>query len=491
MRTRQEIVGDVPLQLFIFKCNTDFKFFAEQVLGITSYGGIHNFQVAWIRAALKYKKLIIESGAGSSKTEIMGAAYPLWLMFKDKNLKILLVSKTLEQSSSNILSRIKRYIEDNELLKEMFVPEDYRNTWNATEIRTKNGHWVKNVPYNLNIRGYRADLILADEIDSYEDVNIFFEHVLSRLYPQGQIIGFSTPTGPTKIIGLLKEKATGGLLTGWYFMKTPYLVDFEGNPAKIENKEDIKDYESIWPEWWTKEKLEEKWEQGKANWLRNYMCIDVGEIDDAIFPIKNIIASFDYVRGFSETLDQECMYFIGADFAISDGPRADFDAFVVVEKKGGQYIIKWIETHKGWQRPEKVNRLKELYNQYLSDAGTFLIVDESNMGTMVMNDLRSLGVPVTGQNFHSAARKNLITNLGSVFSGKSIVIPRDHTDEDCVKYSEMLKDQLIGFKRKRSEKTGAELIESKARHDDIAMSLAMAMNEAVLHEEMDLGPLIG
>jgi len=39
-----------------------------------------------------------------------------------------------------------------------------------------NGHVVKNVPYNDNIRGYRADLIILDEIDSYDDTNIFFQN---------------------------------------------------------------------------------------------------------------------------------------------------------------------------------------------------------------------------------------------------------------------------------------------------------------------------
>ena len=249
MRTKEEILKGMPLPLFILKCKSDFKFFAEECLGVTTYGGIHPFQLKWIDAAKKYKKLIIESGTGSSKSEVMGAMYPLWLMLGSKNLKILLISKTMEQSSSNLLSRIKGYINDNELLKDVFTPDNYRATWNASEIKTKNGHWLKNVPYNENIKGYRADLIIPDEIDSYEDSNIFFEHVLSRLYPQGQIIGMSTPVGATRIIGQLKEKNKAGIISGWAFIQTPYLVDEEGNPGKIENKEDILKYKSIWPEW--------------------------------------------------------------------------------------------------------------------------------------------------------------------------------------------------------------------------------------------------
>jgi len=226
--------------------------------------------------------------------------------------------------------------------------------------------------------------------------------------------------------------------------------------------------------------------------MRNYMCENLGEIDDALFPMKNVVASFDYNRGFSESVNPNAMYFIGADFAISEGPRADFDAYIVVEKVNDQYIIKHIETHKGWQRPEKVNRLQELFNQYNSVAGTFLVVDESNMGTMVMNDLRNRGIPVSGQKFHTSARKSLIITLASVFAGKGIVVPRSpDAKDDCVKYSELLKEQLTGFKRKKSEKTGDELIESIAAHDDVAISLAMAINEAIQHESIDCLPISG
>lgn len=491
MRSKKEILGDNTLPIFLLKCKTDFKFFCEDCLGINTNGGIHEFQMKWFYSAIKYKRLIIEAGAGSSKTEIMGAAYVLWRMFCEKNLKILLVCKTMEQGSSNMLSRIKRYVEDNELLTEMFVPDDRRLSWNVTEIKTKNGHWIKNVPYNDHIRGYRADLIICDEIDSYENTNIFFEHVLSRLYPEGQLIGISTPVGPTQIIGMLKEKDAAGILRGWHFISTPYLVDEAGEPAKIDNKEDIWNYKSIWPEWWTLQKLYDKWgEQGKSNWMRNYMCENLGEIDDAIFPIANILKSFDYKRGFSDSVDQSCMYVISGDLAISEGPRADFDSYVVTEKNKDNFIIKKIECYRGLDTNKKIQRLAELYEQYQSMAGTFLVVDPSNVGMDVIRGLQTKGITVTPSTFAPEARKKLYRTLSNVLASRRLVIPRNPEDEQAVKYSEQLKDQLIGFRREKSA-AGNELIESKAAHDDIAASLAMNINEAIQHDEMDLLPISG
>jgi phage terminase large subunit-like protein len=493
MRTKKDILGDTPLPLFLLQCRTDFKFFCEKCLGVTDFGGIHEFQLKWFHLANKHKRLVIEAPAGHSKSEVMGAMFPIWLMLTSSNLKILLINKTLEQGKANLLARIKNYISNNGLLMDIFTPDDYRATWNQSEIKTKNGHWVKNVPYNENIRGYRAHLIIGDEVDTYEDTNIFFEHVVSRLFPNGSMILISTPVGPTRLIGQLKERSKAGLIDKYHFEKTTSLIDDKGNNATVDHQSDIKNYHAIWPEMWSVTKLYEAWgEQGKANWMRNYMVECLGEIDDAMFPIKNILNSFDYNRGFDRFMNPQAMYFIAADFAISDGPKADFDAFIVVEKINDQYIVKSMETHKGWQRPEKVNRLFELYQQYESPMGTFMVVDESNMGTMVMNDLRNRGIPVVGQKFHTSARKKLITTLGSIFAGKGIVIPRSpDAQDDCVRYSELLKEQLIGFRRKRSDKTGDELIESRAAHDDLAICLAMAMNEAVQHAEMDCMPISG
>lgn len=492
MRTRSEILGDMSLPIFLLKCKTDFKFFCEQCLGVTTNGGIHEFQMNWFNLARRHKRVVIEAPAGFAKTELMGAMYPLWRMFCEKNLKILLVNKTLEQGRSNLLSRIKKYIDDNEILKEAFIPEDYRDTWNQSQIKTKNGHDVKNVPYTVNIRGYRANMIILDEVDSYEDTNIFFEHVTSRLYPDGQMILISTPVGPTRIIGQLKERSKAGVVKNYYFERTTALVDIEGKPAKISNREDIKNYQSIWPEMFSVEELERRWgEQGKSNWMRNYMVENTGEIDDAIFPQEHIRNSFDYQLGFSENTDPDCMYFIGIDLAISEGPRADSDAYVVVEKRKDQYIIKKIETYRGLDTVPKINRIEELYNTYYTDTGTYIIVDKSQIGVDVIRGLQSRGMPVMEGSFHSAGRKQLYRTLSNVLASKRLVIPRNPAaDDDSVKYSEELMTQLSGFKRTKSQKTGSEMIDSQAAHDDIAAALALAISEAVTHEEMDLAPIV-
>ena len=498
MRTKVEILGGRHKIDFLLRCRMDFRFFCENMLGYASDGKklvMKPYQINWVTLAQTHDRLVIEAAAGFSKTEVMGAMYPLWRMFSTRNLKILLVSKTRDQSKGNMLNRIKNYIRDNEFLKELFVPKDAETSWNQQELITKQGHWVRVVPYNTNIRGYRGHLIIADEADDYDDPNIFFEHVSSRVFESGKIILISTPTGATNLIGQLKDKKLAGKLKNYYFAKTPALVKKDGTPAyKCKpgdvTKEMLIDCISIWPEAYSKQTLLDKWdEQGKWNFMKNVMVEVIGESEDAIFDIGNVLIAFDHTIGFDEKVEQEAQYFIGADFAISNGPRADFDAFVVVKKINSQYIIVSMEDHKGWQRPTKVARLKELWEHYETDKGCIIIADESNMGTMVMNDLRAQGVSVVPQNFHSAARKKLLQTLSNVIQGKALVIPRSIDDREAYRLSELLKDQLVGFHRKTSQLTGTEGIHSSAPHDDIAISLAMAIQEAVKHEDMNIAPM--
>jgi hypothetical protein len=498
MRTKEEILNGMNKIEFFLRCKSDFKFFCENMLGYASDGSkivMKPYQLRWGFLAETYERLVIEAAAGFAKSETMGAMYTLWVMFRKRNQKILLVSKTRDQSKGNLLARIKIYISDNEILKELFVPKDAETSWNQNEIISKQGHWIRVVPYNTNIRGYRAHIIICDEADDYDDPNIYFEHVVSRVFEGGKIILISTPTNSTKLIGMLKEKRDVGKLKNYFFEKTKGLVKPDGSPAYTCPPEDVTkemllDCVSIWPEGYSKKTLLDKWdEQGRWFFMRNVMCEIIGEADDAIFKIGDILNSYDHRVGFSDDVDPDAQYFIGADFAISSGPRADFDAFVVIKKKNDQHLLVHGEDHKGWQRPVKVQRLKELYDHYETIKGCIVIADESNMGTMVMNDLRALGVTVVAQNFYSTARKKLILTLANVFQGKAIIIPRSMDDSEAYRISETIKDQLIGFRRRNSNLTGAESIESTAPHDDLAISLAMAVQEATNHQDMELKPV--
>ena len=490
MKTKEDILKGMDRVLFDMYCFTDFKFFCERMLGLTDMGGIHDFQLEWIKIIEHGRTIIIEAPSGSSKSEIVGACYPLWELYKNKNkrMEIRIVSKTIAQSEKNLLIRIQNYILDNEILKEELVPSDKRTSWTKTGIRTINGSIADIVPYNINIKGSRAHIMILDEIDSYDDPEIFFKHVLSRTHADGKTIGISTPESVSNIVGRLKEKKG----TNVKFHKTSIFIHKDGTNVTGDEIQTVDDFDrlrnngckTIWPE---NDKFNFNYMRedfaimGRYSWVQNYLCEIIGESEDAAFPLKYIIESYDDTLKFSKEVKEGAMYFIGADFAISEGAHADYDAYVVVELYQGQYTIKHIEIHKGIDFPIKKERLKLLYDTYYSTYGTKVIADKSQMAISLINELRAMGITVIPQSFSGVARLLLLQTLSNVLQSKRLTIPKDSDDIYNSKLIDTLQSQLCGFKRTKTDR-GNETYLSKAVHDDIAISLAMAIGEAVKHK---------
>ena len=477
MRTKEEILKGRDKISFMMDCLVSFKFFCEEFLGINEFGGVHSFQEDWFNALQKYDRVVIEAPSGFSKTEIMGVVYPLWLMWNNPGKTILLFSKSIKQAESNLLSRVKGYIEDNEFLREL-VPTTTDRTWNKEQIKTKDKTWMINIPYNINAKSYRADYIICDEADSYEDSAIYFDIIASRPNPGGKICLISTPEGPTKLVQELKDRKP----KGYKFIKTVAFVDKEGNPWIDKEGQPLPDIEksnSLWPERFPVPDLMLKREEmGENEWQKNYFCNIMTEASDAIFSLKSWVDCYDESLSFNKNINPDAQYFIGADFAQSKGPKADLDAYVVIEKTEEFMTVKHIETWKGKMVPFKVERLKELYETYHSNKATKIIADESNVGVEVIRDLRNQGYTTQSQNFHYTHRKAMLKTLANVIEGGGIIVPRYRRDKKTMEYTNALLLQLLGFVRRKSDITAIEQFQSKAVHDDIAISLSMAVKEA-------------
>jgi len=117
--------------------------------------------------------------------------------------------------------------------------------------------------------------------------------------------------------------------------------------------------------------------------------------------------------------------------------------------------------------------------KYYSPRGTRVIADKTNIGDVIINDLRTTGVTVIPQSFAGIVRLQLIQTLSNVFQADGVLrIPKNADRPTENKLINTLQNQLTGFKRTKTEK-GNETYLSKSPHDDIAISLAMAVQEAV------------
>lgn len=486
---KEDILKGMSRMKFDLLCCTDFKFFCERMLGLTDMGGIHDFQLEWIELIEKNKIIIIEAPSGSSKTEIVGACYPLWKMYQnpDKKLDLKHISKTIGQSEKNLLIRIQNYILDNEILMESLVPSDRRVSWTKTGFRTINGTTDDIITYGVNAKGTRGHFLFCDEIDSYEDPDIFFKHILSRPHPNGKIIGITTPEGISNIVGQLKEKKPRGVV----FHKTVVFVHQDGSPVTSDEVQTIEDFDrlkelgckSIWEENdnFTFETMKDKFStMGRLAWIQNYLCEILGISEDMAFPLKDIVDSYDYELEYTYEVNPKALYFIGADFATSSGSKADYDAFVVVELYNNVYTLKMIKIGHGIHPEVKVRELRRLYDNYSKGLNCIVIADESNAGSVLIKMIRAGGMTVVPQKFNGVARWDLLQTLSNVLKSGYIKIPKNQKQEDFNKLVNTLQEQLCGFQRAKTEK-GNETFLSKARHDDIAISLAMAIKEASKH----------
>ena len=122
-----------------------------------------------------------------------------------------------------------------------------------------------------------------------------------------------------------------------------------------------------------------------------------------------------------------------------------------------------------------------------------MLVAESNLASVSQQDQNNCEYEQASLRFLYALTNPTVvlhqSTLANVFQGKAIIIPRSIDDGEAYRISETLKDQLIGFRRRTSDKTGAEAIQSTAPHDDMAISLAMAIQEGTRHESMELLPV--
>lgn len=458
MRRYSEIYGDMNENEFIVSC-TDYKFFCEHVLGLD----IQPYHMEWINMILNNKRVTIQAPTGFGKTEILGRAFCLWISVTEQNKEMCIVSKTLPQARK-VLAEIKECIEENEFLRDELIPPKKKHTWaSADAMSLTSGCKIFVKPYSENIKGIHVDYLLGDEVSSYDDHTIWFRFVVTRVNAKnGTVAAISTPDN---IADLMQE-----LLNNPEYIGKSY-------PAIVDGK-------SIWPEKFSLERLAKiKSEIGVSAFEREYMVNPKVEAEGALYPPHLLMECFDFQSGFKLT-SLPGYTIIAADFAIASGPRADFDAYVVLNKFGPKSTLLHGETHKGFTIAAKINRLVDLFNRYkhsidededtgFSASNIKIILDPSSVGQAVYEELRNKGIPVTPAKFDPTSRNQMLINLRQMIENKDLIIPRDKEDTLCITFTDKLIKEMINMVETQ---TKSKLItyQSKAPHDDIVMALAMA-----------------
>ena len=419
-------------------------YFAEHILKLD----IEDFHREWIWAIHNHPRVALIAPTGYGKTTVIGVAYVLWFIMYNQNKQVLIVSKSMPQSIK-LLTAIKDIILDNPLFKHL-IPAGNKDTWTKTEINTSTKCKIFCRPYSENIKGFHVDLIICDEASSFHDTSIYYRFVVTRATAKnGKVICISTPESIADLMAQLQANPE-------YWSKT-YFAEIDGK--------------STWEGHFPMRKLAKiRNEIGEAAYQREYLCNPQAERDRGVFSPANISECYDPLSSFCYPSSEESQVYIGADFAIASGRTADFDAYVVVERKGEYVSIIHGERHRGFPVVSKIDRLIELFNRY---KPLRMIVDESMVGQAVVEGLREKGIPVEGQDFAARSRNKMLVGLNRLISDHKLVIPRNIKDEAALEFTNVLTGELLGFVESKTATQSVTLL-SQAPHDDTVMALALA-----------------
>ena len=451
MRTLKEIYGidrdptDSDYIEWILKFKYDFKLFSERVLELE----IMPFHMEWFNIISKHDKVNIIAPTGHGKTMLIGVAYILWRCFYDKDKSFMIVANA-EPQAVKTLTDIKSRLENNEFLRYL-IPQKIIK-WTETEIRLGSNCVVYSKPFTENLRSYHVHYLLSDETSSFMDHSLFFSYLVTRVESlRGKVVSISTPKCITDLTQVLLHKKT-------WFSKVYPSIQQDGS--------------TLWPTRFSRERLAEiRDDIGQVAFDREYLCKPSEMAENAVFPSDLVEKSFDYTRGFTASREfDDSTVIIGVDLAIASGPRADYDAYVVVEKSGSKIAILYGETHRGLSIFAKVNRLVELASIYKANA---LVIDVSNIGIAVCEKLREKGITVIGKSFDAKSRGSMIIKLRELFDKDYIVIPRKDTDEAAMRFTTTLVNELISFSETRT-KLGTVSYQSTTSHDDTAVGTCLA-----------------
>ena len=266
MRTLKQIFQNDNEEELIFKASVDFKVFAERFLGLT----IKDFHLEWIKAVLNNDRVVIICPRQFGKTTIMGVALPIWVCTFNHDQNILIISKKHDEAKK-VLRKIRHMVIDNSFLKRL-VPVNTDSVWTQTELELNTNNIIHTKPYNDSIKGGTHTLVIPDELDFYDDTELFFTHVIPTVsHTKGKIICITTPRGAESLSQQLRR-------VGWKYIHYSAIKP-DGTP--------------LWPEVFSIKHLNNlRAELGEVAYSSEYLC-DPLAMKDKIYPMSEVPKMLD------------------------------------------------------------------------------------------------------------------------------------------------------------------------------------------------------
>lgn len=406
----------------------------------------------------------------SGKTTIWAKKAPLWLLGRNPNLKILLLSRTANRAT-NDMRFIKSNIESNPKIRMVFPELKQSIPWSDDELTVENTRMdgeASVVARGLggSIPGLRADLLLVDDLidktntmtDSQrQKVHEFWdEQVIPTVNPDGRILLVGTKYHSKDFYGRIEEEDE---YKKNLFKFPAFKVGEDGKLVLDENKQPI----SYWPERWPTDKLLERqkeitYNQGSLAWNSQYM-LDPSGYEGRLF--KSDWLSFYNVRDDLEPKLGALEYVMAIDPNIKEDPTSDNTAIItaaVDRRRSEIYILDiYAEPLDFLLQVKKLNEYAHRIN--LSVGKTHLPGEQriSKIGIESIAYQRSLqqtgyllGLPVVEVTHAKTDKTTRILRMAPHIENARIKFPDPELHQD-VKWWDAFLDEYLSFPRGRRD----------------------------------------
>jgi hypothetical protein len=484
----------------------DFKVFVRAIIGLTN-APFHD-ELDDILSNPLYKKIVITYPRDHGKSTHLSVAYPLWMMAKNHNLRILLVSNT-ESISKKSLSSIIGHIDRNEEYQKFskFCDPDevgviprmknyakMRENWSGDSIVIDRSELnlrdptIQAVGLFGSILSTRADIVIGDDIVNQENsateaqrlkvIDWIDTTVRPVLIPEGTFIYLGNTWHQDDLVSrllkspmydyrnrkkaIISDSKHPELWDEWISIRTDERFTIEDRKKKsedyyLQNKNVMDDgVKLLWSERFDYGKLIMERRNNPYAFARMYQC-DPSDRPDQKF--KDAWLNEATRKGATMRLQKEKraefdteVITQGVDLAISEKETADDTVILTLDKvrfsNNPEIKVGDIiirEIDRDKMSPNTVTqKIKDYYYTIQPDG---IRVESNGYQAAIQRDLDDMGIPVHG--YQTGGEKNDpyigINSLAIYAEQGKLILPYDQTDPRTIRLVAELINEMRAF----------------------------------------------
>ncbi len=392
------------------------------------------------------KRLIVNMPPRHTKSEFASYLFPAWVMGQKPQTKIIQATHTAELAVG--FGRKVKNLLDSDIYRDVFPDIQLARDAKASgRWSTDMGGEYYAVGVGGALAGRGADLCIIDDPVSEQDAlspaaldNIYEWYTSGprqRLQPGGAIIIVMTRWSIRDLTAKVLQKQAEGGADQWE------VVEF---PAIFPETDNV-----LWPEFWSRDELDGvRASIPVAKWNAQYLQNPTAE--------EGAIIKREWWNVWDHDDPPVVDYIIQSyDTAFTKSERADYSAIttwgVFYPDEGDEAAIILLDAEKGrWEFPELKDAAMRLYEEFEPDM---VLIEQKASGTPLTQDLRKMGIPVSGFTPGRGADKFSRMNACSpVFESGMVYAPDTRWAEEVI-------EECASF--------------PNGEHDDLADSMTQAI----------------